>query len=695
MSRPPSRTDNFVDLSTEHAQATIQTEDDDLKQAMAESMKDMSGQENGTISTGQHFGPAQRDHYPTAQWALAPIASSREMVDHPPPAKRQRIPGQPAFLQGSRETGYNAPLLNIYHSIPLAREALLFPALPILEYGYNPEWWSGTSDENTKALSILASCPGDEDRRKFSAEMQCLMAFLDNTTRAYGSVDALSEMRFYQYFRPESTYTKLCETWREASMEESRDEPLTQVFTSVAARGPEFQGASPEEKDMFQIEGAAFKEAHTQAEVLDKIFWGDQVNLPLEDVWMERFAHILTLRLFNDELGATKLGIMPTETWYLDRYMPEGRETVFQMRQQRYAILRDVEKLNRTKQRLASMPGLRTSMQSVSIRKALETAKEVLPVAVDETLRSESRLVEVSAQTDASRMQTQIDVLLADVEEKVKILEERQVNLESQIRDIMSDLTDPDHSSMPLKHKYVLQGASTKPNITYFRKLNHDLIGMEDNEEPHEVWQWWRTAWGEAAEQQASQSNGASNDVNAAGSTTPFSIRRVSVQEVREAVRDEHSTAMLVYADEAAMQFPVSSLPISLRKFVEQDNRAFGIESSQGHVQHVGRQRTWSNETNSTVMDDSNPFDDDMAPGQDATPMSTSTIRSLSGQPSPKRPRSSDESMQTISLMDDPPSYEDSAGDRPQEAMAEKKGNKIGYFAEQLLQNVEEREQKG
>jgi len=701
MSRPPSPSNKYIDLSPEHAEATRQiqndeqSDDEQMRRAMAESIKDMPGQENGTIKTGQQFGPAQRPYYPEAQWALAPIASSREFVQHPPPPKRRRIEGSPAFLRGPPESSYNAPLLTIYHSIPLAREALLCPPLQVYSYGYNPEWWAGTTDENTKSLSVQQPELGAEDRRKYLAELQCLMAFLDNTNRAYGSVDALADLRYYQYYNAQSEYTKFLETWQQAAMDEKSDEPLTQVFTSSAtAKGPNI-GAVPETQQLFSVEGA-ITDARSQVEVLDKIVWSDTPNRPLDDIFIDQFGHILTMKVYNNNPGASHLGLTPTEVWYLDRYMHHLRDALSNMRQQCHRLSREQLRLGQARSRLGEMPGLKSGPR-VDVRKALADAKSAIALATDDSARISSNLVDISTTVETGQLYGQINTLLTNIDKKLKELNYRMSGLEAQKQQIMSDLTDPTHSSHPLRHKYVLQGVSTRPNVTYIRKLNHDLIGIDDDDEPHEMWQWWRTAWAEAPDIQSEVPVAHVEDSqDAADSSVPFSVRKVSSKDVLGAVENEYHTAILVYASETAMQFRPSALPTSLRQFVEQDNRAFEGEASSQYDRRSGRGRSWSNETNSTMRDDSNPFDDSVYPGQprDVTPMSTSTIRSLDGQPSPKRPRSSDESMHDLNLMDMPPSYEDIVGSGERE-MAEKKGNKIGYFAEQMMQQVDEHEQKG
>lgn len=669
------------------------SEDAQMRQAMAASMKDLPPQESGTTD-GQQFGPAQRAYYPPEQWALAPVASSREIFDHPEAQKRRRVPGHPAFLRGSSETGYNAPLLTIYHSIPLARAVFLLPPLQVLEYGHNVEWWSGTTDENNKSLTTQEVSEGDEDRRRFCAEVQCLMALLDNTTRAYGSVDALCYMRYYQYFQAESLSTKLLETWGRAALDEAPNEPLTQVFTSIATRAPDIPGAQPEEKEMWQIEGA-LSGAQSLTEVLDKIFWPDALNNKLEDIWMERFGHIVTFRIFNDETGAPSLGISPDEELYLDRYTPELRERIAQLRKKRLVLFQDMQRLGQAQIRIMQMPGARSNQQRLNVRQALETMQKLLPVAAEDDLRNKEQLVDVPVYSpDASQVDKAIDKLLTQIDKRVKLLDQRKLDLEVQIRNLMSDIKTPSTSTVPLKHRYVLQGASTKPNITYVRRPNHDLIDMDsdDEDDEHHLWQWWRTAWGEKPDETSGSQLQETNDV-------PYTVRKMTSAEVLEAIKNENGRAILVYVDEIALNHQAQPLTPALRKFVEQDNAAFQEELSGRQNNTFQRPRSWSNETNSTIREDDNdPFNDQFEPihTREATPMSTSsTIRSLSGQPSPKRPRSSDDSLENVSLLDEePPAYEMVIDESPQE-MSEKKGNKIGYFAEQMLNAAEQNERKG
>jgi len=525
-------------------------------------MKDVHGQENGTIQTGQRFGPAQRSHYPEDQWALAPIASSRELVEHPPPQLRRRQSFEPAFLKGSAATGYIASLLTIYHSIPLARAALLSPFLEVLTYGHNPEWWSGTSDENSKLVSVQQDTPGNMDRLNYLCEIQCLMAFLDGTSRAYGSVDALAGLRFFQYFRPQSSCTHFLEAWQSAAMHEKLDEPLTQVFTSTATKGPDSNGTSTDSKDIFLVEGPV-KQAPDQSRLFDLIVWNDAPDQAPDNVWFERFGHIFTMRIHNDEPASTKLKFLPTEIWYLDRYTSEYRDVAYDMRYRSRSIVQEIGRLSKAQQRIREMSVGSTNGARINIRQALETGRDLLPVAAVVEREAGNNIERDIVNTDAElvEMQNEISALVEKMDLVLRALDQQKVELNSQINAIMSDLMDPADSSRPLRQKYVLQGVSTKPNITYLRKVNPDLIDMheDDDDEPFELWQWWRTEWTDNSSQ--------SSPEDTSGGSAPYSVRKVSVAQVREAVMKEHSTAMLVYADTTAMEF--RPMPVENRVWTE------------------------------------------------------------------------------------------------------------------------------
>lgn len=90
--------------------------------------------------------------------------------------------------------GYNiGPALSIFHSIPLAKRAMLLPEQVLEEYGYNDRWWSGEAIEAPRIVNLESDRVGPEIG-DVVVETQRLMAFLECTNRAYGSVDSLAKL---------------------------------------------------------------------------------------------------------------------------------------------------------------------------------------------------------------------------------------------------------------------------------------------------------------------------------------------------------------------------------------------------------------------------------------------------------------------------------------------------------------------
>lgn len=181
--------------------------DPELTRALAASMQDSSGsqpvyghQETGI--TGTHTSPTNpnfRDaessqKYDPSQWALT-TTQTVEIFLEPSPVDRKRLLGEPAFLKPFN-TGTNlSAALTILHSIPIAREALLAREYCHSDYGHADQWWNG---QNIRMLRIINV--DDETSRipEEFVETQRLMAFLDQTTRAYGSIESLATMQGIQ-----------------------------------------------------------------------------------------------------------------------------------------------------------------------------------------------------------------------------------------------------------------------------------------------------------------------------------------------------------------------------------------------------------------------------------------------------------------------------------------------------------------
>jgi len=660
---------------------------------------------------------------------MTTISSSREIIEHPPPTKRRRLNDEPAFLRGSKETDYLAPLLTIYHSIPLAREALLLQNFKVHTYGHDPSWWSGTTDENTKALSTNNDLQIDRDECNLLAEVQCLMAFLDNTNRAYGSVDALVDLQAVRSSRGSANFIRFLSAWESAALAQAPNGQLAQVFGSIATKdfGPDV--GETEAKPLLCVEAPVNRvPGETLVDLLDHTVWDDDQGI-IDDVWIDQVAEVFTIRVYdpNDgKNGSLELNLDPI--WYPDRYLLECKQTTQEMRRQMQLLLREIAHCTNIQRRceILKLPDNRVLM----IREVLDAAAKVSAEAVGKK-SPPNRLIdgqhshEALDQVNVDGVELELQRLLGRIDQKLQSLDERRNDLRARTRQIALQLTKPTAESPDLpRHKYTLQGLSTKPNITYLRRLDTDLLLDEDDDSSDaSEWQWWRLAWiqgeipsrkpnpqyiapvmGPITQAQAEESNkkgfaagltfdnlpkskGSSQDA-----TKPYVIQKVTEEQVLEAVKKEHSTVVLVYASEDALSYEGNELSIALRHFVDRDNRAFAedLQGGEGPVQAMSVDRDNEVEFEDVPLIDPNGSS---SSARGLTPMSTSSPgRDEDGQASPKRLRGEN----LVSLSEPLPSYEESTG-KPE--MQEKKGNKIGFHAEQMLQKygeeVEQADEKG
>lgn len=157
-------------------------------------------QENGITGTttspiNPNFLPAQENKdYDPRQWALTTTETTHEITREPPPEDRKRLPGCPAFLKPSFASNNLSSALTILHSVPRARSALLCRDHVLPDYGRNSRWWNGEKIRSSRIIDIENERLGFGEAEEEMSEVQRLIAFLDSTDRAYGSVDVLSDM---------------------------------------------------------------------------------------------------------------------------------------------------------------------------------------------------------------------------------------------------------------------------------------------------------------------------------------------------------------------------------------------------------------------------------------------------------------------------------------------------------------------
>ena len=761
LSRPPSRasyrgtggSNEPIDLTAEHAAAdpskslTSDEQDEQYNRQMATALalskgEMPPGQENGITGTGQRFGPAHPGFHDPNKWAMTlSNATALEVPENPPPELRRRKAEEPAFLRPSHRSGYLHSLLTIYHSIPLARAALLLPSVQNVSYGYDSEWWSGTRIVAPKVVSYDDGVVQQSDWDDFIYETQRLMAFMDGTTRSFGSADVLADLDCYRQCNSDSELSQFFQTWIGAALELAPDEQLTQIFSSVALKNPRNARAQISHKEFTCLEPHHRLGQETLYDTLDTAIWCDDLDLPLDDVWIEHIAPVFTMRLHDPEpnpaLKRDKVDVKIPGTWYPDRYLEACKQLSRDMRARKIEVSRDIHRLRILQARCSTQAGpngqldVRETLLEAAKAAELAVKDKALPNGLHEDSGMLSSSTTPISNAEGERCAQELRRLVERIDKKMRSLEEQTERTLEIFRSVAQQLTQPSSDSKdPPMHKYTLRGVSTKPHITYvLRPVLEDLMDVSGDDKgdangewngtggDEAAWQWWRISFSNEeshlseelpmhgpptqAEVQATESSAIdgsgqisdwSRKVQQPESRSCFSVRKVREVEVLKAARAESNSVLLVYANEDAIKLDPSRIPDltpELRAFVEADNAAFEREL-RGEIGAEMQDVSTADETGKLVDDE------DMETMPPSSPK-----RSSDGTASPpKRFKTSDDRFTRLPTPpDEPPPYE-AIGSNGSQEMQEKgsgssplttvRSNRIGQHAERMMARIEE-----
>lgn len=330
----------FIAASAEYADAetiganqnvTMESEDEEMKKAVALSLGKAPQQEVG-VSEHKGFGPAKRPHYEAEKWALTVAGPQiEEILLNPEPGERKRPEGSPAFLKPA-PAGHRLPaLLTILHAIPMAREALLNRSYMLPDYGHDKDWWDGIAIKQLRIVNL------DLDGRQINNddimyETQRLMALLDDTKRAYGSVDVLADIDSLGKNNDNKVLEFLNE-WHAATTRFATGAPLINIFQSKGMkiftdgsddpRTHTFPALTMWVNDQLSGKGL------TLYELVDQTLWPDIDDE--DEVFLETVGDVFTLEVRNQVTGVTGLGIEIPAVWYADRYLRSSTKQVQDM----------------------------------------------------------------------------------------------------------------------------------------------------------------------------------------------------------------------------------------------------------------------------------------------------------------------------------------------------------------------------
>ncbi|KAJ5099476.1 hypothetical protein N7532_006477 [Penicillium argentinense] len=566
-----------------------QREEQDLQQAVAMSLNQgMGQQETGVTNKQAQSGSTTRDDYDSGAWAMTLFnATSQEVMTGPDPEDRKRVMDQPAFIRPTNNNLYLGGLLTILHGIPLAREAFMLRKKVLFDYGQDSQWWNGQPINLPKIVTVHDGHSADNDWDDIIYETQRLMAFLDSTERAYGSSDALANLKALNDGSSDSeeVISRFLESWHRAALRADPENPLSTIFMSHAYKRTPFdgmEGDEPIEKDMF-VFGPQVEQEHGQTlyDVLDTAMWSDQPGQELDDVWLEHVGEILVMKLDSFE-NSKSLNVEAPVVFYPDRYLSSCREIALDFRARRLEVMAEIQDLEK---QISTWTWPRKPCGNLTVKELFEQTAEAVPVV----MRGHVARNDPSWTTERKeKLVRDLKYRAGKVQSKLDGLETKKQEVLEKMRSYSKFLTEPsDSPNSPPTHKYTLRGVCTQPHVTYILKRNEttssgDAMKVDEGSNGQE--QWWRISYSaEDGQTRQAEKPGSKGKQPASrnGDFMGYTVRRVEESEALDAAREEWRTVLLVYASESAMGAKAGPAPMQLQGFVRKDNAEFTTECEQ------------------------------------------------------------------------------------------------------------------
>ncbi|KAL8933923.1 MAG: hypothetical protein Q9216_006156 [Gyalolechia sp. 2 TL-2023] len=540
-------------------------------------------QENGTIpADGLYFGPAKGEYHDTHNWIMTTSKSTaKEILLNPEPKDRRRQSHTPAFLRPS-PAGHRLPgVVKILHTIPAAREALLSRNSIQKDYGYQNEWWDGVPVESPQIIH------SEEDpyapKVEVIHESQRLMAFLDETERAYGSSEALTTIPGIREYQEDAVVKGFLATWTDAVSQSDPRATLPKLFHSTGVRISQGNQDAEEISALdFEVNNQLVERGQTLYDAMDALMWPGWDGTDLDsEVFFRGVADVFIIRLAQAEDTAKGLDIKIPPVWYADRYLQSSQPQIRQMLAAKAAIQSEMNDLNKRKHKASGFKSLGQHGKPLDTSRLLETTRQHF-----EKTAKYSEEAETTSSTRAERefpnpkayshIADELKVLSDRVAEKLQAFEESKEKARDKLRELSKLFTEP--SDIPEENpreKYTLRGVCAEPHTVYVQERTRAGSDGEMLDEGPDEWQWWKLKYEVSAGQPISRS--------AARVLEGVPLTRLPLQEVREievlqAARHESPIAFLVYASERAMAVENKELPSPLKSFVENDNQAFAAE---------------------------------------------------------------------------------------------------------------------
>ena len=333
----------------------------------------MPGQEVGiTDATGAHFGPATEAYYDNDKWAMtAARTHAQEILENPDPKFRIREKGTPAFVKPSPAGHYVPALVTILHAIPMAREALLSRDYLLSDYGKSDEWWDGLPIESPQIFNIDETID-ETEREEMVFEFQRLMAFLDETERAYGSADVLVNMDGLRQVNTSDVENKLLQLWSESVARAMPDFEMRTMFETAACK--ELNDRTVYALDL-PVDNLFMDSGSTLYDVLDEAIWSGFKASDKEEIYLEKIPEVLVIKARRSCGSGTGVGIKIPAIWYADRYLKQSLAVTREMRQMKESVTSEKNKIEHSQANLAKFQVCGSDAKLVDAAKLLRVAK--------------------------------------------------------------------------------------------------------------------------------------------------------------------------------------------------------------------------------------------------------------------------------------------------------------------------------
>lgn len=255
---------------------------------------------------------------------MVPVTTASEFIADPIPSQRQREEGQPAILKPSPRFNYFPAMLTILHSIPQYRNALLSPAVSQDDYWVGDEWWKGSP---TGQARITDTTVGWDEARGLDIihETQRLMAFLDNTDRAYTTIESMLDMDAWKELEaptlsdPDDDMLKFLVLWSTAYAKQDPNFQIDGVLRSAVN--------AQQRVDSFFLDSTVSKRDGRETDIYDVL---DDTFFPSPDgtAHIVDASNVLIFRLEGAKQDSNELGCRIPATLYADRYLEENKHVI-------------------------------------------------------------------------------------------------------------------------------------------------------------------------------------------------------------------------------------------------------------------------------------------------------------------------------------------------------------------------------